>query len=81
MRTTSSWVHENSDDIRTVLYASVAHPMVGRSPDRFRKPMHLCRWLLSSCFLSLFSAQGEGVITLALLASLYTLPCKEAKRF
>ena len=32
-------------------------------------------------FLSLSSAHGEGVITLALLASLYTLPRKEANRF
>ena len=32
-------------------------------------------------FLSLSSVHGEGVITLALLASLYTLPRKEANRF
>jgi hypothetical protein len=32
-------------------------------------------------FLSKSSGHGEEVITLALLASLYTLPRKEAKRF
>ncbi len=70
------------DSVLVVLvHASVAHPMVGRSPGRLRKPMHLWRWLLSSCFLSLFSAHGEGVITLALLGSLYTLPREEAYWF